>query len=865
MKILKARQPYLLFSSVVRPFLFFVLCATALVSLLATGGGGDSTGHWDSGTTVSGSIPAVTSTVPLNNATAVATNRKVTATFTEAMNPATITTATFTLKQGAVAVAGTVTYSGVTAVFTPTANLAATTLYTATITTGAKNPAGTSLASNYVWTFTTGAGPDVTAPTVTSTVPANTATGVSTNSNVTATFSEAMDPLTITTTTFTVKQGATTIAGTVTYAGLTAVFTPTTAFAAATLYTATITTGAKDLAGIALAANYVWTFTTGAGPDTTRPTVTLTVPANLATGIATNTNVSATFSEAMNPLTITTLTFTLAKGATAVAGTVTYAGLTAVFNPTTDLAVSTTYTATITTGAKDLAGNTLAVNKVWTFITSPAPDTTRPTVTVTVPADTAVAVVTNTTIAATFSEAMDPLTITNLTFTLLDGAVVVPGTVDYLGLTAVFTPTNVLTAATLYTATIDSTVTDLAGNELAGNQAPPLPAASDYKWTFTTGAGPDVTAPTVNNTSPADLDAAVLIDKKINATFSEAMKPTTITSANFSVDETVSGNPVAGTVIYNLVSDIATFTPDSDLTPSTNYTATVSNQAQDLAGNALVVPAVGGLPVPNPWTFTTAAPAVPPAALAIDLGSAGTFGIASRAGLTSTGVTVVNGDVGLDPLATCTDSTGNAGASQTCLVNTYASPTGMTVNGSIYWAGDPFDGGATALAVTTDLNTAWIEGFAKVDTLAGILVGQLGAAGPVGKILVPGVYNEANLGFAANTVATFDAQDDADANFIIKVGTVGGAGDFTDSGTLLLPTQIKLINGAQAKNIWFIVGRDVTLGSGSTWNGNILAGRSVTVNDGSTVLGRVLAGANGAGAFVLTGAAAPSVTTVTVP
>jgi len=81
---------------------------------------------------------------------------------------------------------------------------------------------------------------------------------------------------------------------------------------------------------------------------------------------------AATFSEAMDPLTITTANFTLKQGTTAVPGTVTYAGTVATFNPMMDLASSTTYTATITTGAKDLAGNALAVSKVWSFTTGTA-------------------------------------------------------------------------------------------------------------------------------------------------------------------------------------------------------------------------------------------------------------------------------------------------------------------------------------------------------------------------------------------------------------------------------------------------------------------------------------------------------------
>jgi hypothetical protein len=247
--------------------------------------------------------------------------------------------------------------------------------------------------------------------------------------------------------------------------------------------------------------------------------------------------------------------------------------------------------------------------------------------------------------------------------------------------------------------------------------------------------------------------------------------------------------------------------------------------------------------------------------LAVDLGSAESFGLASRAGLTSTGVTVVNGDVALYPTATCTDATGNAGASQTCLVMIYSSPTGMTVNGSIFWFGDPFDAGATALAVTTDLNAAWVEGQNKVDTFAtGFLGGELGGPGPDGKVLAPGVYREAALGMSANSVTTFDALGDSDATFFIKVDS-----SFVDSGTLLLPNEIKLVNGAQARNIWFILGLDMTIGSGTTWFGNILAGRTITINDGSTVVGRALGGASGAGALTLVGAASPSVTTVTVP
>jgi hypothetical protein len=73
-----------------------------------------------------------------------------------------------------------------------------------------------------------------------------------------------MDATTLTTLTFTLKQGATPIEGTVNFAGFTATFSPLTNLASDATFTATITTGAKDLAGNALASNFEWTFSTGA-------------------------------------------------------------------------------------------------------------------------------------------------------------------------------------------------------------------------------------------------------------------------------------------------------------------------------------------------------------------------------------------------------------------------------------------------------------------------------------------------------------------------------------------------------------------------------------------------------------------------
>jgi hypothetical protein len=101
-------------------------------------------------------LPMVNSTDPLNNTIDIARNKVISLTFNEAMDPLTINATTLTVKQGANAVAGTVSYSGMTAKFTPSVSLSPNTIYTVSITTGAKDIAGNALAASTSWNFTTG-------------------------------------------------------------------------------------------------------------------------------------------------------------------------------------------------------------------------------------------------------------------------------------------------------------------------------------------------------------------------------------------------------------------------------------------------------------------------------------------------------------------------------------------------------------------------------------------------------------------------------------------------------------------------------------------------------------------------------------
>lgn len=460
---------------------------------------------------------------------------------------------------------------------------------------------------------------------------------------------------------------------------------------------------------------------------------------------------------------------------------------------------------------------------------APTPDTTRPTVTLTVPAAGATNVATNTAISATFSEDMAPATITAAgTFTVTGpGATAVAGTVAYAvgSRTATFTPAAVLPFATLFTATITTAATDLAGNALAGNQPPPAPAASNYVWTFTTGASGDTTPPTVTIVNPAAGATAVCLQQSVNATFDEAMDPATITTATFTLQ--VTGPPLGpvlgGVVSYDAPSRVATLDPTSDLLANTQYTATVTTGARDLAGNALAVNQV--------WIFTSGAAACSAPPPIVNLGNAAQFGnLGGTAGTTNTGLlTVVNGDLG----STATATSAVTGFHDAADTYTETPANSGSVNGTMYTCTNSTTGPTSAApnpvycSVATqarnDAQTAYND-------LAGLPSGGCAipcAANLGGVTLFPGVYTAPSGSFQIiGGDLTLDAQGDANASWVFQMAstlTVGGPG-------AAFPQSVILINGAQAKNVFWQVGSSATINAagGGTMVGTIIASAGIS-------------------------------------
>ncbi|MBC7939272.1 MAG: Ig-like domain-containing protein [Chitinophagaceae bacterium] len=676
------------------------------------------------------------------------------------------------------------------------------------------------------------------------TVPADGASAVANNTAITATFSEDMNPASISSTSFTLINTTlgTAVPGTVSYAatGRTAVFTPSTpaTLPSNSAFTATITTAATDLAGNALAATVAWSFRTGTTADTTRPTVISVMPAANASNVPNNSVVSATFSEDMNPTSLSGSSFTVVNDTLGapVAGTVSYSatGRTAVFTPalSTGLAANSRFTATITTAAADLAGNRLTTSFIWTFATVGAPDATRPTVTATVPTANAAGVANNSVISASFSEDMNPASLSAASFTLVDNGsgTAVNGSVSYTVATrtATFTPAGGadLAGSSSYTARITTTATDLAGNALGGNTAL-APNAGDHVWTFVTAGGGtgtgDTSAPVVTAVSPPDGSTAVCRGSAVSATFNEAMAANTLNNTTFIVTD--NGVAVPGIVSYDPQSRVVSFVPDAPAGLAANrqfMTRVRSGSAgvKDLAGNALAADRV--------WSFTTGAQACLAAANLRTVAAFSVFG--GTAGVTNQGInTVVGGNLG--STAVCTAITGFHDGS-----NVYTeTPLNVgAVNGGIFCA-PPAPGTTTSLAIATqaraDAQTAYNE-------LAALPPGSDPGAGQLGGLTLPAaVYTAAGGSFSiTNGDLTLDAEGNPDAVWVFQSGSA------LTVGQPALPRRVLLINGAQARNVFWQVGSAARIEDRSAMVGTIIANSGVTISTAGQTFQTTLTG-----------------------
>lgn len=217
-------------------------------------------------------------------------------------------------------------------------------------------------------------------------------------------------------------------------------------------------------------------------PDRTPPEVDSTRPQNGATNVAVNSAIQVFFNERMDPDSITAATFVLTdSNGNRVVGTVGAQPASATFVPASALSGFTRYTATITAGARDAAGNSFAADRLWTFTTGLAPDTTPPSVVSVSPSEGTSCAGTDAVITASFSESINASTVNASTFNMVDVASNTPvtGSVFAGGAFFLFRPSLGLSLSTQYRATLSSGIADLAGNTMT----------ADFSWNFSTVPG----------------------------------------------------------------------------------------------------------------------------------------------------------------------------------------------------------------------------------------------------------------------------------------------------------------------------------------------------------------------------------------
>ncbi len=599
------------------------------------------------------------------------------------------------------------------------------------------------------------------------------------------------------------------------------------------------------------------------------PTVIRTSPANGGTneplskksGVASFNKVSAvkiisaTFSTPMDPNSITTTTFTVQQGTNFLSGTVSYSDTTALFVAPNGLAPNLTYTCTISTGAKALAGASLASNYVWTFTTI-APGTP----TLVSPANGATGIATNPTmiwnaVAGANSYRLQVSTNNTFASTVYDDSTRTNTSQGISGLTVgstyywrVNSKTSGVTSSysTIWSfTTLGPPAAPILFSPLAGAQN--QPTSLTLSWLASTGANTyrlqlstsAVFAGTVFDDSTIAITSQPITGLTVGITYywrvnaknaagTSAYSTRTFTTSIVALQPPFLATPANGDTVFitgptlnwNASVGAATYRLQVDTSGVFTNTifddSTIAGLSHTLAGltngktyywrvNAKNSVSTSGYS--TIWHFTVAP--LPPSLL----GSASTFGIMATSAITSTGNTIVNGDVSLSP-----------GTSMTGF------PPGI-VNGTIH-----VNDGVAAQA-RADLLTAYnsLKNLAPGTTISA--GADLGALYPTG--IPPGTYTSGST-MLVSTNLVLDAGGNANAVWVFQIGS-----------SLTTGANISLANGAQAKNVYWVPTLDGTVGVGSTFYGTIVAGRDVTAVTGATINGRILAGATTAGTIAL--------------
>ena len=216
----------------------------------------------------------------------------------------------------------------------------------------------------------------------------------------------------------------------------------------------------------------------------------------------------------------------------------------------------------------------------------------------------------------------------------------------------------------------------------------------------------------------------------------------------------------------------------------------------------------------SPTTITTTVLAPVP------LGTAGNFAILSKSGISTAGTTSIIGDIGVSPAA----ATYITGFGLIMDASNQFSISSM-VTGKVYAPDYAVPTPTNMTTAVNDMQTAYTNAAGRTSPTAT----ELGAGNIGGMTLAPGIYKWGTGVTIPTDIALSGGVNDV---WIFQIGQTLTVGD---------GVHINLSGGAQAKNIFWQVAGQTTLGTTSVFNGNILCQTVIVLNNGATLNGRALA------------------------
>jgi hypothetical protein len=438
-------------------------------------------------------------------------------------------------------------------------------------------------AMNWATITVTVAAPDSTPPNVTTTVPADSATGVTVDSQVTINWDEPIDCTTVNNTniTFTFGTGSLALNN---CSGSQAVFDVSGQTASAAQQV-TVSTAVRDVAGNAMSSDFVFFYNTGAAADVTPPNITTTFPTNSATGVVLDGFVIINFDENIDCGTATVGNITSDSPGWSFN---TCAAAQAVFN-TSGQAPGTLYSVNVSTALTDVAGNPLGAAYPFSFTTAGVANNLPA-----VPTNPAQYQSNGSTIISVGGYATSTTVVFEGDLFDTDGDTV-KLQIDYTGDLAFDCETALVASGTANVQVSCPGLTD--GNNYDWSYRAVDNNAAVSAWTAFNGASPDfsvdATAPSVTSTLPVDTEPAAPLNGTVTINFSESVDCAgTVNTTNITSD-----NPTW--TLNNCSGSTAVFDTGSQIALTT-YNVSVTSAVTDLAGNALS-------PAPVNFSYTTSA------------------------------------------------------------------------------------------------------------------------------------------------------------------------------------------------------------------------------------------------------------------